>query len=78
MGRQLGSVTVQSAQHSVQPTSGSLRVLWQFSTPRQDSVFEPAPRPAHLRLTHSVRSKNRQPLVVCFYFSSRPFGFRDG
>jgi hypothetical protein len=38
----------------VQPTSGSLRVFWQFPTPRQDSVFEPCPRPTHLRLTQAV------------------------
>jgi hypothetical protein len=42
-------------QHSVQPTSGILRVFWQFSEPRQDSVFEHCPRPAHLRLTQAVR-----------------------
>jgi len=40
-----------SAQHSVQPTSGSLRDFWQFSAPRQDSVFEGCPHPAHLRLS---------------------------
>jgi hypothetical protein len=43
-----------AAQHSVQPTSGSLCDFRQFSEPRQDSVFEPAPHPAHLRLTQTV------------------------
>ena len=37
-----------TAQHSVQPTSGTLRVrdFRQFTTPQQDSVFEPALHPA--------------------------------
>ena len=43
-----------AAQHSVQPTSGSPRVFWQFATPQQDSVFESRPYPAHLRLTRAV------------------------
>jgi hypothetical protein len=43
-----------AAEHSVQPTNGILRVFWQFSTPQQDSVFEPRPRPIHLRLTQTV------------------------
>jgi len=47
-------VTKLAAQHSVQPTSGIRRVFRQFSAPQQDSVFEPCPRPAHLRLTQAV------------------------
>jgi hypothetical protein len=43
-----------AAQHSVQPTSGTLRVFWQCSTPQQDSAFKRCLRPAHLRLTQTV------------------------
>ena len=42
------------AQHVVQWTTGILRDFWQFSTPQQNSVFEPAPRPAQLPLTQAV------------------------
>jgi hypothetical protein len=38
----------------VQPTSGILRDFTQFSTPQQNPVFKPGPRPAHLRLTQTV------------------------
>ena len=39
----------------MQPTSGILRIFKQISTPQQDSAFERCPRPAHLRLTQTVR-----------------------
>jgi hypothetical protein len=43
-----------AAQHSVQRTTGSLRVFWQFPTPWQNSIFEHCARPAQLPLTQTV------------------------
>jgi hypothetical protein len=44
-----------AAQHSVHPTGGSLRVFKQFAWLEVGSVKMALSRPAHQRVTHTVR-----------------------
>src|SRR5215213_1011833 len=51
----IGILLRQTAQHSVHPTGGSLRVFRQFSWLEVGSVKMALSRPAHQRVTHTVR-----------------------
>jgi hypothetical protein len=48
-----------SAQHSVHPTGGSLRVFELFAWPEAGSVKAALSRPAHQRVTQAVSPNSR-------------------
>jgi len=53
-------VRAKTAQHSVHPTGGSLRVFKQFAWLEVDSVKMALSRPAHPRVTLTVRQPKEQ------------------
>ena len=53
-----------SAQHSVHPTGGSLRVFRQFVWLEVDSVKTALSRPTHQRVTQTVGRTNSKSLLV--------------
>jgi hypothetical protein len=55
-------MVMKAAQHSVHPTGGSRRVFRHFAWLEVGSVKLASPRPAHQRVTQTVRHRRR---ILC-------------